>query len=103
MTPVAIELGQRQYRRLNRGRIANQLTDPDLPTSFSHFDRREKKIPIVVAEVRERRDRLHCYTVNLAVSIEAERHVGRFDGLVVEPRDERVVLPMLQHPTHAWG
>src|SRR5688572_24627456 len=61
----------------------------------SFLRRREQQIRIVVTEIRQRRDRFHGYAIHFAVCIEAEGHVSRLDGLVVEARDEGVVLPML--------
>src|SRR5215472_16998888 len=63
--------------------------------------RREQQVLIVIAEIRDRRDRLHRDTVDVSVRIEAERHIRRLDGLVFETGDERVVLVVLERAAHA--
>jgi hypothetical protein len=47
---------------------------------------REQEVPIVVAEIGQRRYRLQRDSLDLAVSVETEADVRRFDGLVLEAR-----------------
>src|SRR5262245_3950445 len=62
---------------------------------------REQQIRVVVAEICKRRYRLQSNAFDTTISVEAEGHVSGFDRLVIEARDESVVLPVLETSTHA--